>query len=454
MTTEQESVNPQMLQHMAAINRLNLKAYDADTMQALIFTILNDTIHAIRYDRAVLVDPTTKTPRVLGVSGQSEANKDAHLTKQWQSIVKGLKDSKSPQLINEESFDGDTTVWNEYKEKTKASMIWLPILHDDKLVLGLILEVFGNIRDEQKIKETLTFLSSYLTPAYGSAWSRHAPKYKLKHKGLGKKQIFVAAAALFLFLLIVRVPLRIVAPCEIVADNPVMITAPLEGIIAEVTVDPGQEVKQAETLVEYDKRVPMRNLNVAQKEVEILEAEIKRARTLGLTDAKSRTELGLLELKLKKEQINLELAKWQSSQLTIKAPESGVVMLDDPDAWRGKPVRVGERIMTINNPKDTKIRIWIPESDNVVLNQNEPIKIFLNIDPQVSHRATLIYVANESIINEAQLPSFLAEAQWVNQPEDIKLGLKGSAILYGEKVTLLYYVGRKPWATFRSFVGF
>jgi len=453
MTETEGSQNQQMLQHMATINRLNLKAFDTKKRQTLIFSILNDTIHAIRYDRAVLWNMEKSKPQILGISGQSEPNKDARLTKQWLALVSVINNPEEAQLITAENITGETEIWNDYVEGTKASVIWLPIKHDDKIVLGLWLEIFGTIQNPESVKNTLDFLSTYLTPAYGSAWNNLKPKFSMKEKGFGKKPFFLGLFTVIVASLIIQVPLRIVAPCEIVANDPFLITAPLDGIIEEVIVDPGESVQENDILIEYDKRVPLRNLKVAQKEVDILKAESNRARTLGFDDKRSRTELGILSLKLEKEKINLNLAKWQASKLTVRAPNSGIVMLDNPDNWRGKPVQVGEKILSINDPKNTKIRIWIPENDNVVLDPGTTIKVFLNINPEDSYNANIIYIANESGLSDDYLPSFVAEANWVAQPDNVKLGLKGTSILYGERVSLLYYVIRKPWASARSFLG-
>lgn len=455
MSTPENPNNAAMLQHMATINRLNLKAFRANERQSLIFIILNDSIQAVRYDRAALWDMEGKKPKILGVSGQTEANKDARLTKEWQALISSIKDKKKPQLITEASLTGNEKTWLDYhKSIPNITPLWLPILNDDELVLGLWLEIFGTLQNPQSIDDSLQFLSKYLTPAYGSSWRKLKPKFTLKEKGIGKKQISLGLLALFLSALIIRVPLRVVAPCEVLANTPFLVTAPLQGIIEEIKVEPGQAVVKDDILVEYDKRVPLRNLRVAQKEVEILQAEENRARTLGLEDKKSLTELGILSLKLEKEKVNLSLAKWQASQLTLKAPIDGIVMLDNPDNWRGKPVQVGEKILSINNPQNTKIRIWIPEDDNVILDMDKPIKIFLNIRPEESIEAKLVYIANESTLSDQYLPSFVAEANWIEQPKDINIGLKGTSILYGERVSLLYYLMRKPWAKIRNFIGF
>ena len=450
-----ERISPALLQNLAVINRLNLKAFNAKKKESLSFIILNDTIHAIRYDRATLWRMDTRKPKILGVSGQVEANKDAALTKQWESMVAGLQNSSTAQFVDESALDAiGQEQWRNYQPKMGGKVIWLPIFSDDTLVLGLWLEIWNaDALPKDDYEETLKFLMHFLMPAYGTAWRRLQPQFSLREKGFGKQHVAIALCGLLFFLLFVQVPLRIVAPCEVTASDPVLVTAPLDGIIEEVVVEPGEQVDQAQILFEYDKRVPYRNLRVAQKEVEILEAEINRAQALGLTDPKSRAQLAILALKLQKEKVNLSHAQWEASRLTVKAPETGVVILDNPDDWRGKPVQVGERVLSINDPTRTLVRIWIPEDDNIVLNADLPIKIFLNINPEHSYGARILYIANESSLSANHLPSFIAEAEWIEQPDDIKLGLKGTAILYGENVSLLYFLVRKPWAFLRSLAG-
>jgi hypothetical protein len=128
-------------------------------------------------------------------------------------------------------------------------------------------------------------------------------------------------------------------------------------------------------------------------------------------------------------------------------------MIENPEQWRGKPVKVGEKILSINDPNNTKLRIWIPEDDNILLDPEKHIKVVLNIDPAKAYEAALQFVATEASLSDLHIPSFVAEAKWVTLPEDNKLGLQGTAILYGEKVSLLYYLIRKPLAAVRRKIG-
>jgi len=446
--------SPQQKEMLAAvnllslINKMNLKIFSTKTRKALIFLILNDTVQVVRYDRAVLWSFEGDTPKILGVSGQTTVNQNSDLAKKWGRLISDLADPSKIQLFSQDSFSNEKRLWVEMEsEEPKPAILWMPIITQEKRQLGLWLERWQGVSWTNQEADILNFL----VQAYGIAWEKFSSMHS--YSFLKKKRTIFGALALLLILLSLRVSLRVVAPCEVVPKNPILITAPLEDIIAQVDVKPGQHVKKGEVLFEYDKRIVAENLKAAEEQVNVAQLDLNRAKTLALKDDRSFAEISVLAAKLKKEQINLELAKYHQSQLTVTSPEDGVVMLEDPEEWRGKPVHIGERVLMITNPDQTKIRIWIPENDNVVLDPNQEIKIILNIDPEKNRTALLSYIANASTVNEKHLPSFVAEAYWTTEPTDVKMGLKGTAILYGQKVSVFYWIARKPWGYLRTLVG-
>lgn len=444
---------PPIAKLLIVINRISLKAAQAENEEALKFIILNDTFHVIRYDRAVLWDLSKpKSPSLLGVSGQASVKSDSEIQNQWQQVVKNIKEPNKIQQLDEDKLSSATSVLKNLKAQSKSAVLWIPITVKDDLALGLWVERWNSPKGYEIDPIAAEMFSTYLQPAYSSAWEKFHRRLSLKKFTFSKFGTYLIVTALLLALFGFRLPLRIVAPCEVIPKDPLLMTAPLEGIIEQIVVKPGQMVKKGELLYEYDKRQPLQNLKVAQKEVQIMQAEVNRASTLGLSDKKSLAELATLTLKLDKERLNLDLAEYYASKLEGRSPENGVVILDNPDEWRGKPVKIGEKIMKITEPNNTKVRIWLAESDNIPLDFAIPIKIYLNIRPDSSEEAKLTYIANESAIDEHQTPSFIAEAEWVEQPEWIKLGLKGSAILYGEEVSLFYFLLRKPISSIRHFL--
>ncbi|SCA63879.1 Uncharacterized protein SCG7086_BH_00070 [Chlamydiales bacterium SCGC AG-110-P3] len=433
---------------LAVINRLNIKAFSSSTQQALIFLMLNDTAQVLPYDRATLWTLKNGERKLLGISGQANFKRTSELALQWKSVVCGLKDPNIAQIITENSvFRDQDTLQVVTRGINGTSIYWLPLCLDGDAPVGLWLERWNSKPWQAHDTEIL----NYMRAGYAVAWDKFRSRGKIKEI-LRTRYPYIILAALTLSLL-VRVPLRIVAPCEIVPNDPILVTAPLDGIISEVVVAPGQGVIYGDILFEYDKRVPIQELKIARKQVLIIESELNREMTQGVADNESLADFAVLQLRLQKEELALELVEYRADQLTITAPVDGVVMLDNPDDWRGKPVRVGERVLIISDPKNTKIKIWIAEDDNVILDPDQPVKVFLNINPETSREARLNHVASFTSLSEQQVPGFEAEAHWIEKQHDIKMGLKGNAVLYGDNVSLFYYIFRKPLAYLRALLG-
>jgi multidrug resistance efflux pump len=254
-------------------------------------------------------------------------------------------------------------------------------------------------------------------------------------------------------LCLVRLPLRIVAPCEVVPKEPVAITAPLHGVIDEIPVFPGRAVEAGELLAVYDQRVALEELKVAEQQVQIIESDLQRVRVQAFDDPSARAQIALLENRLEQERTRLRVAQYRGSQLEIRAPVSGTLMFGDPHEWRGRPVQVGERLMLIVDPRKTKLRIWLPESDNIEFDRERLLTVVLDADPSVSHSATLRFLANHSQVNSDGMACFRAEADWIEPEPGLRMGLQGTAVLYGNDVPLGYWLLRRPLAAVRRFIG-
>lgn len=436
----------QAVQLLASISRLGLKAFSTKSHQALIFLILNDTLQVVRYDRAVLWEISEKKKfDLLGVSGETNVDPKTALAQQLKGIVEKIANVEQAQILSQELIESYITSQGH----ANASVVWLPIKAGDKLKLGLWLEKWEGPKWQYDEIEILTFLMQN----YGAAWDKFENRTYFSFKPL-KKPIYSVLAALFLLSFVIPAPLRIVAPCEVVPADPVLITAPLQGIIESIAVEPGQRVKTGDVLFEYDKKVPLDELQVIVKQVNITQAEMQKALGLSRKDPNARAELGVLQEKLSKERKTLDAARFKATKLIVTSPIDGVAIIQDPDQWRGNPVDIGEKVMMVSDPDKSKVRIWIPEEDNVEINPEYDVRVILNVHPDTTYYARIDYIASSITMSETNVPSFLAEAHWIEEKnEGVKLGLKGTAVLYGENVSLIYWVLRKPWMFVRRSIG-
>lgn len=455
MTPTEKAAYQGAVQALGLAQKLTLKAVGAKDLQSLIFIILNDTYHFFPYDRAVLWRLKNQKAEMLGVSGQATFTTSSELVNNWKSLLNALPNPGQEKILTAEDFPQHQSEWNAVQPKTPMKAMWVPVVSREGETVGLWLERWNEPPEARAMQENGKMLTDHLIPGYAAAWEQKTSNlwWRQAKDKLNRNLLSTLIVMLFALMFLVRIPLRITAPCEVVSEDPFVITAPLEGIIDTLVVLPGQHVIKGDPLFSYDKRVPIQELKVAQKEVDVLQAEANRLMALGVNDNKAVSEMAIAKLKLQKGIVDLEFARYRVSQLTGTSPENGIVIVEKPEDWRGRPVKVGEKILVVSNPDRTKLRIWIPESDSIRFNVERPIKVFLNPDPAHSYAARFTYFSPEISMTDQRIPSFMAEANWEQQPEGLPLGLKGTAVLYGDRVSLFYYIMRKPLMTLRRLTG-
>lgn len=451
---ENEENLPKSVKSLILSNRLLVKAFDCSTKKKLHFVILNESKHILSYERAFLWDLTGNEPSIEGISGLVDLDKNTEIITAWNDIIRSIPNKNSPCILNEETVPNCSEEWKSIRGNDQTRFYWLPIYSPNALLMGLVVSFSSKSFHQKTVDEEIDIFMNFLMPGYAAGLE----KFSKKHLKTGKmKKRLVALGtifALFLFGNIYQVPLRIVSSCEVVSREPVIIAAPLEGVIKEIKVLPGDQVAVGDLLVEYEKSSFFQDLQLAEKEVELREAEVNRAKTLGYDDEEKLSELKVLMAKNDQAQARLDFAKYQFDLLTVESPAIGIVSVDNPEEWKGRPVSIGERILSINQQDDTKVLIWLAEGDNINLDKSSLVKIVLNASPNATYEATLDYVSSISKINDENIVSFEAEASWVDQPEDVKIGQKGVAIMYGDNVSIIYYLFRKPYLFFRRTFGY
>ncbi|MFW5856279.1 MAG: efflux RND transporter periplasmic adaptor subunit [Planctomycetota bacterium] len=444
---------------LSVLHQLSLEAFLSRTGQELMFRILNRTVALCPYGRAVLWGVEDGGAAPLGVSGKADLNPRSTLMQAYARLVKDIRQPDEAAVLDAEAFVASEEAWNEFVGEQKVtSVLWLPLLVDGKRVAGLWLERWtGQPPFEEK---DLRMLGS-LVVAYAAAWDklilRKTVAQRVRESVTRSRLLLLVLVALVL-LLSLQAPLRIVAPCEVTPEDPVIVTAPLDGVVSEIRVEPGQRVEAGELLFGYESRGLEEELEVARQQLEIIGSELKRAKVQATRDPDARASLLALQNRYEQERIRLRAAEERARKLEVTAPAAGMVMIDAPHEWEGRPVAVGERVLSIVDPEKTRILVWLPEDDNIEFNREKPVRVFLKISPEKTLLARLDYVSKHLVIPPSGVPSYRAEAVWTEDTEspvlDRRMGLTGTAMLYGEEVSLAYWVGRKPYEAVRRFFGF
>ncbi len=442
-----------------SLHALSMEFLTASSLTELMFRVLNNCVRICQYHRAVFFKIQDDRAKFLGVSGRQKVDTHSETVEKWGTLASGLEQKETARLIDRSTFEDEKeaaafSFLEQYSGNITA--YWLPLKVWGKMRYAVWFERWGTPWEQREVK-----VLGLVGMTIQSALERLEPetvRKRLKEKVFKKSWVLAAVGVFVLLLLFLRIPLRVVAPCEIIPQNPFIVTAPLSGVVSEVVVKSGEYVEPGTVLFQYDPRVVMEDLNIARQQVKILETGIRITRINALSSPDAKAELAIMQYKLKQEQIRLRLAEYRASKLKVTAQEAAeVITLADPDEWRGRPVEMGEKVLMLARPGNILLRIWISEADNVCFAEDAPVKILFNAMPDESFTALLDYVAPTVTVSTEGVPSVMAEGQFTGMtPEKEKLlrpGLKGNAIIYGQRVSAAYWLLRKPWTAMRRLLG-
>ena len=80
------------------------------------------------------------------------------------------------------------------------------------------------------------------------------------------------------------------------------------------------------------------------------------------------------------------------------SPVQGAVIIDDPSSWEGRPVKLGEKILSVADQNDVEIEAWLPMADAIKLPPGSPIRVYLNSRPLSPVEASLYFFSYEAQI--------------------------------------------------------
>jgi pyruvate/2-oxoglutarate dehydrogenase complex dihydrolipoamide acyltransferase (E2) component len=240
----------------------------------------------------------------------------------------------------------------------------------------------------------------------------------------------------------------------VVAFQPTIVRAPFEGVVDHFEVQPNEQVEAGQVLLTLDPRAIENKLEVANKALAVAEAEYRQAAQQAVFDDKSRALLAVLKGRAEQRRADVTYNQSLLDRVKVTATRSGLALFDDPNTWIGKPVAIGERLIEIADPAQPEIEIWLPVADAITLSPGADVDFFLNIAPESPLRATLRQASYEASQSPGGLLGYRLKAKLSDPAHPPRIGLKGTAKVFGERVSLFYYLLRRPLAAARQFVGF
>ena len=297
-----------------------------------------------------------------------------------------------------------------------------------------------------RLAETWAYCWEALTPRRSrSLWGRwNALRWRTR----------IAILAIPLLLAFVPVRQTSLAPAEVISLDAQVISAPIDGVIQHIEVRPNQAVKAGDLLFSLDDTTLRNRLDVARKSVAVADAELVAASQRAFHDPDSQAQLTLLTGRAQERRAELAAIQEQLKRVRIHASETGIAVFADPDEWLGRPVSTGERIMLLANPAAPGMLIHQSATDAIALDVGAPVKLFLTVQPLQPLNGTLSETSYQATVSPEGIAGYQLRAHFdPDEAAPARIGLRGTAKLYGPSVTLGYYLLRRPLATLREWTG-
>lgn len=447
---------------------LQRQAWRLATAVELRYHIVNQTRRLIQYRQAAFLTlPEKGRPTLEAVSNIAVLEPNAPFARWLEDAVRAV--AAGPQGSNLHVVDPATlppairSAWGEWGP---AQVLWCPLRKPETTPdpvpgaapprpaapspAGLWLG-----RDEPWTDGELLLLG-HLTEGYGHAWWAMAGKRGRK-RGLRRAALPLLVLLLLAGVLAIPVPMSTLAPAEIRTSDPVIVAAPLDGVIERFHVQPNEAVSVGQPLFSFDATVLRSRDEVARKGLTQAEAELLTASQAAFADPQTKARVAQLRAQVELRRAEAGLARDLLERVTVKAERAGIAVFTDVNDWLGKPVTVGERVLTLADPQAPEIDIMVPVGDALVLEEGSPVELFLNVDPLHPLQARLTHASYEASLSPAGVLSYRVKAAL--EPDQDReripprIGLRGTAKILGERVPLALYLFRRPLALLRQTLG-
>ena len=450
---EQAPVSSPDIAAVSKLLQLESMARAATSAEALQFMIVNETRRLVQYRQAYMfisAHPIKRDCKLVTASSIAVIEKNAPFAHWLEKVLDKVFTSETistQRLLDlascpEELKEG----WNEF---SLPFVVWTPLkLPDGTFIGGLWMS------RETPWKENELPLLKRLGETYGHAHVAITSKRTLYHR---PTSVTLAAWIIVVFLLMVFVkPIKLsaLAPSEIIAKEPTIVSSSMDGVISDIKFSPNSHVIEGDTLFVYEDTNLRNEYNVTEKTLAVAEAEYRKAAQGSFKDAKSKAQVSLLKAQTELHKSKLEFAREMLDKVTVKAEKAGLLIYSDKSDWIGKPIQVGERVMEIADTKKVQLKINLSIDDAIVLKEGAKVEVFLDADPLNPIEATVdstSYIAEK--YNQDTL-SYRVYAEFDNvEQENLRIGLQGTAKMYGERVSVFFYLFRRPISYVRQLLG-
>lgn len=329
--------------------------------------------------------------------------------------------------------------------------LWVPALDTKQNVIG---GFFGLRQKEWPVQEqtVLTSLMQAWSHAYCALTADKPSISRIALKLFAHREFGITAAALAILVLAWPVQFSVLAPAEIVGARPTLLSAPLDGIVSRIEVNPGEAVNSGEPVIMMLDTQLRSNLTVAEKNEDLAIAKYNREVQASAFSNRGNAEITLAAADLAVAQAELARAKEAFSRASITAPKAGIALFTSAADLIGKPVRTGDPLIEIVDPSITELKIDLAIADGIDMKPGTSAKLFLEGDPVNPLPVTISRIGYRPVHVDGAAMAYRLFADF-DTANSGSLGARGTVRIEGAQVPLGFYLFRRPIASLRQKFG-
>lgn len=447
--TQQTSTAPKT-NTLESLLHLNKRALEAQKPADLRFTIVNETMHLVPYRQAAFFElGINDKPKLAAASGLADVSENSPYTVWINDFASTFKGITTPTKLDvSEAKAEHQESWLEW---LPAHLLITPLFNQKKALLGYILYARETAWSDAEIgqlsymNEQYSYCLNALTKAERGV--RHTFSKLLSSKGL------LYSSLLLIALMLIPARLSVLAPSEVIALNAFTVASPQEGVIESFVVKPNTAVKKGDLLFTLDNTNISNRYEVAAKALATAKADALSAQQRAFDDIDSRSTLAGAMGRVQEKQAELAAVQSLRSRVEVRAEQDGIAIFSDANDWIGRPVKTGERVVQIANPKEAGLLVWLPVHDAINLEVGAEMKLFLNTQPLDPIKANLTETSYQASMSPSNVSSYRIKGTFNTDHALPRIGLRGTTRISGEWSILGYYLFRRPIAVLREWSG-
>ncbi|WP_024952986.1 biotin/lipoyl-binding protein [Cobetia crustatorum] len=304
---------------LSALFDVEHRARKAETLKALRYVAVNDARQVIDYQQAAMVERSGVNGwRITALANVPSVDRNS-LYVQWVEHVMAhhLPVGSEPTVLGTDGMDEwALATWREVcpgqvllvpmnTRESSASWLWLtreapwqPAPINLAAHLG---EVFGHA------------MNAFVQTRQRAQWRSR----------LRSSRLWWGALVLALLILCLPVRLSALAPAEVVARAPLMVSSPMDGVVDHVLVEPNAQVIKGQPLVKLQDIDAQARLKVADQALNVAQARYEQARQEAFGDAKSRASMAALSAERDLRAVQRTYAEVQLEQVILRLMRPG-----------------------------------------------------------------------------------------------------------------------------------